>query len=172
MAKSTKPQKLVINTLPLIYDNNCTVLIVGTFPGAESRKSGIYYANPGNRFWPIIGCSNMPATITDQEAYLLGHNIALGDICNKCTIGGSKDSTIKIIECNDLCSILKNSKIRHIFCNGKKAYKLFQKCLKEHGCELNGITVECLPSTSPANGWWNKLDGDAKWAYALKNRRP
>lgn len=40
--------------LPPIYDDDSEVLILGSFPSEESRKSRSYYSNKGNSFWNII----------------------------------------------------------------------------------------------------------------------
>ena len=64
----------------------------------------------------------------------------------KCDINGSSDSSIKNIKINNLIPIIKNSKIKYIFCTGKLAYNLYQKYYKD-------LNLECvyLPSPSRAN---------------------
>ena len=46
--------ELAVNTLPLVFDEDCKVLILGTFPGRQSRKYGFYYCDSGNRFWEVM----------------------------------------------------------------------------------------------------------------------
>lgn len=71
-----------------------------------------------------------------------------------CTIIGSSDSSIKEVKVNNIQSILKQTKIKKIYTNGKKAHQLYQKYIK------NKVQIEdiCLPSTSPANAQYKYDD--------------
>ena len=169
----------VFDTLPLIYDDDCDVLILGTIPGAKSRAKGAYYADPNNKFWKVIDSNLSPMphnTIDEQREYLLANHIALWDVCFACNMIGSANSTIRDIIPNHLCALLKHSNIKYVLFNGKEAEDMFG-VLKCRPCCCNNkskaVKFITLPSTSGANNAnWNKLEGDAQWAAALKNRRP
>lgn len=133
-----------------VYDENCTILILGTFPSVKSREANFYYAHPRNRFWKVIGAIigvAIPETVEEKKAILLKHHIALWDVVCSCDITGSIDSSIENVAPNDIARILHASKIGRIYANGNKAYELYQKyCYGSIGKE-----IVKLPSTSPAN---------------------
>ena len=139
-----------LHTFAPVYDENSKILILGTFPSVKSRENGFYYGNNNNRFWRVIADilnDSLPTTIQQKKSFLLRHNIALWDVASSCEIENSADSTIKNVVANDVKKITEQSKIEAIFCNGKTAFKLYEKFFKD------SIEVDCfcLPSTSPAN---------------------
>ena len=72
-----------------------------------------------------------------------------------CEIQGAADSSIKNVVPNDFTEILSKSQIKKVFCTGKTAFALWHKyCAALYESRID-ITVACLPSTSPANGWWS-----------------
>lgn len=137
------------HTIKPFYNKDSKVLILGSFPSVKSREEGFYYAHPKNRFWPVLA-SIFKEEIVDKKEFLKKHNIALFDVCASCEIKGSSDASIKEVKPNDLSQILKESKIKIIFLNGKTASNLYKKYMKN--IELPTIT---LPSTSPANATVN-----------------
>ncbi|MDD7282166.1 MAG: DNA-deoxyinosine glycosylase [Erysipelotrichaceae bacterium] len=129
-----------------IVHKNDKVLILGSMPSVKSLQEQMYYANPNNRFWPMLqAIYHMPIETNEQKKQILEKNhIALWDICHSCIRPGSLDSHIKEIVPNDIVSLLKeNPSIERIICNGKTSYKL----LKKH-FDLDAISC---PSTSSAN---------------------
>ena len=155
----------VINTLPLVYDENCKVLILGTMPGKQSRKYGFYYCDGGNRFWDVLEDvfgDRVPYRLCERRDYLLEHHIALWDLCACCTMVGSDDDTIDDIVPNAICCLLEHSNIKTVFFNGGSVEKQLKKYthLKDMCDELKkknpGIDFYELPSTSSTNGWWEK----------------
>lgn len=44
----------VLNGFEPVFDCDCSVLILGSFPSVLSRKNEFYYGNPRNRFWRVI----------------------------------------------------------------------------------------------------------------------
>ena len=57
--------------LPPIYNADSEVLILGSFPSEESRKSGSYYSNKDNSFWIIIceHCNEpLPTNNSEKES--------------------------------------------------------------------------------------------------------
>ncbi len=137
------------HTIKPFYNKDSKILILGSFPSVKSREEGFYYAHPKNRFWPVLA-SIFKEEIVDKKEFLKKHNIALFDVCASCEIKGSSDASIKEVKPNDLSQILKESKIKIIFLNGKTASNLYKKYMKN--IELPTIT---LPSTSPANATVN-----------------
>ena len=140
----------IIHPLKPIYNEESKVLILGSFPSVISRKENFYYANKTNRFWKVLEII-FNESITDKVEFLHKHNIALWDVIKSCDISSSKDSTIKNVIVNDISGLLKKTKITKIYINGKKAYELYLKYLK------NSIDIEVvyLPSTSSANATYN-----------------
>ena len=133
------------HTIKPFYKKDSQVLILGSFPSRKSREEGFYNSHPMNRFWNILSILYQEE-IKDKKTFLTKHKIALYDVCASCVIKGSKDASIKEVIPNDLTDILNNSSIKTIILNGKTAYRLYQKYMKD-------IKLPCisLSSTSPAN---------------------
>lgn len=139
------------------YDKDSKILILGSFPSIKSRKAGFYYYHPQNRFWKVLSAifeEELPDSITAKKEFLRDHHIALFDVCKTCSIKGSSDAKIKEVTPNDLDSIINNSNIKEIYLNGKTAYNLYNKFLKDK-TKIEGIY---LPSTSPANATFSLED--------------
>ncbi len=136
------------HTIPPVYGQNSSLLILGSFPSIASRKAGFYYHHPQNRFWRLISDlvgEDIPTTIPFKKAFLMKHHIALWDVIHSCDIQGSRDSSIQNVVPNDLANLLKLSSIQCIYANGHKAAQLYQK----YCFESTGIPIIVLPSTSP-----------------------
>lgn len=144
---------MVNNPFPPIYDQNSTILILGSFPSVKSREQMFYYLHPQNRFWKVtsavFGCE-VPVSIEEKRDFLLKNGIALWDVIDTCEIIGSSDSSIKNVKVNDVSKILNTTNIKNIYVNGKTAEKYYKKYLRD----TIGIEAICLPSTSPANASW------------------
>lgn len=153
-----------------LFDSNCKILILGSFPSVKSRQTQFYYGNKQNRFWKML-CEffgETVETVEEKKDLCLRHNIALWDIVKSCQIKGSMDTDIKDYELADLNEILSRSPITKILCNGAKAYELTTKVLcglpittffnaEEERCQfLLQKTVIRMPSTSPANVSFDK----------------
>lgn len=140
----------IIHPFPPLYDDNSEILILGSFPSVKSREEMFFYGHPQNRFWRVIAAvteSKVPENISEKRELLLKNRIALWDVISSCEITGSSDSSIKNVIPNDLSEILKKSKIKRIYVNGKTSEKYYNKYIREK----TGINAVCLPSTSPAN---------------------
>ena len=148
MAKLTS--KFEIDPIkPFIYPE-AKVLILGSFPAKKARESGFYYAHPSNQFWNVMAevlGSDYPETIEERKALMRKNNIALWNVCSKCSIIGSKDASIKDVVPNDLAKKLKGTQINKIFTTGKVAGKLYKK----YCFDSVGIEDVYLPSTSAVN---------------------
>ena len=126
------------------------VLILGSLPSVKSREQMFFYGHPQNRFWKMISGvfeEAVPQTIEEKKAFMLKHNIAMWDTIYSCDIIGSSDSSIKNVVPTDLKSIIDNSKIEKVICNGKTSGKYYEK----YQMKYLGIKPDILPSTSPAN---------------------
>ena len=113
-----------------IYDENARVLIVGTMPSAASLAAAEYYAHKRNAFWPMM--AQILGEPTGQDygarcAMLRKHKIALWDVLAHCEREGSLDAAIRSEQPNDFAALFAQTKIRHVFANGKTAERLFQK---------------------------------------------
>ena len=145
---------MIIHPIEPVYNSASKILILGSFPSVKSREAGFFYGHPQNRFWRVIAeiCgADVPETIEDKKQLLLDNGIAVWDVIHSCEITGSADSSIKNAVANDITFILKNSSVKQIFTNGKKADTLYKKYIQQ---EID-IEAVCLPSTSPANAAWS-----------------
>ncbi len=143
-------KKTVHHDIPPIFDNNSSVLILGTMPSPKSRDVGFYYSHPQNRFWRVMSeLFNSPVPINNDEKRLLmlNNRIALWDVLSSCTIKGAADDSIENPVPNDIRSILAVCKINAVFTTGKKATNLYNACC----LEKTQKPAIYLPSTSPAN---------------------
>lgn len=140
----------VEHTFEPVYDEHSEILILGTFPSVKSREQNFYYGHPQNRFWKVLaGLTGepVPGTVEEKKALLLKHHIAIWDVVQSCDIIGSSDSSIRNVVPADLDRILSCTRVKNIYANGDKAYRLYKKyCQKQTGREIIK-----LPSTSPAN---------------------
>lgn len=133
------------------------LLILGSMPGVRSLQLQQYYGHPQNRFWPLLaallGYQEVPAAYADRKRMLIDNRIALWDVLGCCEREGSLDADITGERPNDLAGFLqRHPQIHTICCNGGKAAAAFKKYTRQ--LDLQGITVYCLPSTSPANARW------------------
>ena len=142
--------QMIIHPIPPLYDENCRILILGSFPSVKSREAMFFYGHPQNRFWRLIALlfgEDVPQTVEEKRSLVLRHHIAMWDSIRSCTISGSSDSSIRDVVPNDLSVILNNSLVGHVFCNGTASYQLYMKYI----FPVTRIEAVKLPSTSPAN---------------------
>lgn len=145
---------MIKHPFPPLYDKDSKILVLGSFPSVKSREQLFFYGHTQNRFWKVTAAvfgDDVPKSIEDKKAFLHKNHIALWDVIASCDIEGSADSTIKNVVPNDLDAIIKNSKVKRIFVNGKTAEKYYNKYTKDK----LGRAAVCLPSTSPANAAWS-----------------
>ena len=114
-----------VSGLNQIVFSDSEILVLGTFPSEESRKTSQYYTSSRNRFWQIINrqfnenkgfCS-----YNEKIAILRQNHIALWDvIASKQFTGESSDEGILLPEYNDLRTFLNtHSQIKKIIFNGR-----------------------------------------------------
>ena len=150
-----------------IYDENSTILILGSMPSVKSREAGFYYAYKGNAFWRIIadicGCP-VPDTNEEKKKLLLNNHIAIWDVCKNCDIQGSSDSSIKNEIPTDIPGLLKRAPIQKIYANGKTAAKEYNVLIKPQ----TGMDIITLPSTSPRYGKITEQDKKRIWKETIE----
>lgn len=132
-----------------IYDENSTILILGTMPSVKSRETGFYYGHPRNAFWRILAhiCNEpVPQTIEEKKNLLYRNHIAIWDVCRSCDIRNSDDSSIRNAVPADIPGLLKRTRIKKIYANSKKAAQQYDRLVKKY----TKIDIITLPSTSPA----------------------
>ena len=161
----TENRNIVVHEIEPVWNKESTVLILGTMPSPKSREVGFFYMHPQNRFWKVLpqvfgeqlqyGSNAGTAAVKERREFLLKNGIALWDVLKSCEIQGASDSSIKNAVPNDFTEILLQSKIKRIFCTGKKAFGLWQKYCAALYENRFDITVSCLPSTSPANAQYS-----------------
>ena len=158
---------IVTHNLNEIIFEDSYILILGTMPSVSSRKKHFYYMNPNNRFYKVLASlidkDFLNNDIDNLTSLLKKYHIALFDVIKQCEIINSSDSSIKNVVANDINKLIENSKIKHIFLNGKKAYELF---IKYNPTLKNKCT--CLPSTSPANASYSLEKLIRNWEVILK----
>lgn len=148
-----------IHTIDPVYDGDCKILILGSFPSVVSRETNFFYGHPQNRFWKVLSSvmeEDCPVTNDEKKSFLLKKHIALWDVIKSCDIEGSSDSSIKNITPNDLSIILNCADIKMIFTNGAAADRLFHKYNPDK-------TAVKLPSTSSANASYGLLRLIENW---------
>jgi TDG/mug DNA glycosylase family protein len=147
------PSHLKQGLLPII-GSAPVVLVLGSFPSAQARAAGAYYANPRNHFWPIIEeLFGIPRVLpySERVRLLAVRQVALWDMVDSCSQEGSMDSTIQEPALNDVRGLLAaHPTIRLVAANGRTAERFLKRSLGGMG-PPPGVTVVSLPSTSPAN---------------------
>ncbi len=156
---------IIIHPFPPVYSASSTILILGSFPSVKSREEGFYYGHRWNRFWPMLEriYNENAGNIEERKSIILKHGLALWDSIYSCRISGSADSSIQDAVPNDVPELLKETEIKKIITNGKKAYSVYM----EYIYSKTGIVPVCLPSTSPANAAWSLDALTEVWRNAL-----
>ncbi|MBE5803297.1 MAG: DNA-deoxyinosine glycosylase [Clostridiales bacterium] len=147
---------------PPVADEQCRILILGSFPSVVSREEGFFYGHPRNRFWPMLAgifYEETPLTVPDRKALLLRHHLALWDVIASCRIEGSADASVRDATPVDIRRVLKVAPVERILCNGALAGRLYRRHLQP----ITGMEAIVLPSTSPANAAWNLPRLVAAW---------
>jgi hypoxanthine-DNA glycosylase len=144
-----EPTSLLTGLAPVIAADT-RILILGSFPGAQSLAAQQYYAHPRNQFWKLVGALigedlySLP--YADRLPRLLAHRFGLWDVLAACEREGSLDSAIRKPAANDF------DRLRHL-CpqletvgfNGQASGKFAPQF------EQAGYRAVVLPSSSPAH---------------------
>ena len=140
----------LLTGLAPVLDADTRILILGSFPGAQSLASSQYYAHARNQFWKLVGA------LVGEDLYglpygarlarLLAHRIGLWDVLGACEREGSLDSAIRKPAANDferlheLCPRLET-----VGFNGQASGKFAPQFAAA------GYRTVVLPSSSPAH---------------------
>ena len=145
----TNDSKLLTGLAPVLGPDT-RILILGSFPGAQSLAAAQYYAHPRNGFWPLVsklaGEDLAALPYAERLQGLLAHGIGLWDVLGACEREGSLDSAIRRPAANDferlhtLCPQLET-----VGFNGQASGK-FAPLFAEAG-----YRTVVLPSSSPAH---------------------
>lgn len=140
----------VVHPLEPILPAGARILILGSLPSPKSREAGMYYANPQNRFWPVMAGlwgEDVPLSNDERIAFCSRHHIALWDVIHRCRIQGASDASITDVVPNDIAGLLRGTSMHTIFTTGTRAHALYRRYVEGE----TGIPAVALPSTSPAN---------------------
>lgn len=163
--------KKSIHSFAPVASADARVLILGSMPGVRSLQQGQYYAHPSNAFWKIMGelLGMRPSTRYEErlEALQAG-GIALWDVLGACEREGSLDSDIRRESANDFAAFFaQHPHITWVFFNGAKAEQSFRKFVLGQQ-QLPPLTLQRLPSTSPAHAGMRYADKLQAWRAVMK----
>jgi hypoxanthine-DNA glycosylase len=143
----------LLHGFPPVVDDDARVLILGSFPSAQSLATRQYYANPRNAFWPITSelfGFDVAAPYDSRLASLRYHGVALWDVLLQCRRIGSSDAAIDVkgLVVNNFTELFANyPSIARVYFNGAKAADLYRRLAQP----AEGVQYQRLPSTSPAH---------------------
>jgi TDG/mug DNA glycosylase family protein len=139
--------------LPPVAGSTPRILVLGSFPSRLSLERKEYFANPRNRFWPLVETLlGIPSDLPYRERAVLlsSRGIALWDVIGSCSREGSGDSAIRDPVVNDIPGFIRaHPSLSLVVLNGGTAGRLFRRTMGTG--ILPPIRVVILPSTSPAN---------------------
>ena len=155
-------------SFPPVASPDALVLVLGSMPGERSLEASQYYAHPRNAFWPIMEALygiDVKAPYTRRLEELVRHRVALWDVLRSCERQGSLDARIRSPVPNDFDAFLTgHPQIRSVFCNGRAACYLFTSLVAPRlSPSARDLTVEVLPSTSPANARFSLAEKIEAW---------
>lgn len=164
-----------VNSFSPVARPDARVLILGSMPGVASLTAGRYYAQPRNRFWPIVAellAFDGEAPYAERLEALMAHRVALWDVLESCQRPGSLDASIRRASAlpNDFPRFFRrHPQIRWVFFNGKAAAELYRRLvLPGISDSFPDLHYTALPSTSPANAGITPADKLAVWRSALR----
>lgn len=155
--------------LPPVSGPDPRVLILGSFPSRLSLDWGEYFANPRNRFWPMMETLfGIGADLPYEERVrrLSSHGIALWDVVASCEREGSGDAAIREAVINDIPAFFRSRPCVGLMAlNGGTAGGLFHRNFRT-GIRPS-LNVMTLPSTSPANARFTLPKLIERWSVIL-----
>lgn len=148
-----------------VVDENSRVLILGTLPGDESIRQQQYYADPSNRFWPLLaGAFGAPVGTSYPERlrFLETRRVALWDVLESAERAGSRDSAIANPKPNDFDALFAEFPcLLRVGFNGTKADDLWRKHIRPRAAVPHKLlAAKVLPSSSGTPGRHVLSDGE------------
>lgn len=166
-----------VNSFSPVARSDARVLILGSMPGVASLTAGQYYAQPRNRFWPIVAelfALDREAPYAERLEALIAHRVALWDVLDSCQRPGSLDASIRRASAvpNDFSRFFaRHLQVRQVFFNGKAAAELYrQLVLPGIADSYPELRYTALPSTSPANAGITPADKLTAWRVVSRIR--
>ena len=153
--------------LPPVIDRNARLLILGSFPGVASLCAQQYYGHPRNQFWPLLSAIwrvDLGAlTYRARLAELRRRGLGLWDVYASCRREGSLDQAIEAAELNDLASLRRRApRLQLVAHNGGESARAMRHI------RALGLSVQRLPSSSPANASWSFERKLQAWREAFR----
>jgi hypoxanthine-DNA glycosylase len=171
MTTSAHIESTLLTGLAPVLDADIRILILGSFPGAQSLAAAQYYAHPRNQFWRLVSAlvdEDLAALPYEQRLpCLLAHGIGLWDVLGACEREGSLDSAIRKPAANDferlhtLCP-----QLRTVGFNGQASGKFAPQFAAA------GYRTVVLPSSSPAHMVMNFEQKLAVWHQLVRDDAP
>lgn len=169
-------QKRCVGLHP-VADKHARILILGSMPSVASLEASHYYANPTNRFWPLMA-ELFPLRQKELESSdfherynaLKSLGIALWDTIGSCIRIGSQDNAIRDAVPNDVAGFLRtHAEVQLVLLNGTKSRDMWMRYLAEISHQIRpGIVVRELPSTSAANAIYTLATLKSSWGAAVE----
>ena len=152
--------------LPPVADERARLLVLGSFPGAESLRQQRYYAHPRNQFWPLLsqllGCDLVALDYGERLRAVRDRGLAIWDVHAECARQGSLDSAIRDPRPNDIAALAARlPQLRGIAHNGGESARA------RRVTAALGLPVWRLPSTSPAHARWSLARKCEAWREAF-----
>tara|TARA_R110002111_G_scaffold27807_4_gene59635 strand:+ start:149 stop:661 length:513 start_codon:yes stop_codon:yes gene_type:complete len=151
-----KPLRIEQGFPPLLGLTPHTI-ILGSMPSIKSLEQQQYYAHPRNAFWPIMAeLFNFDTASSYQQrcTALKQHHIVVWDVVKSGQREGSLDQNIHSsdLTLNDFDNLFTTyPTITKVFFNGAKSESLFKSVLPILSSEFQTLSMQRLPSTSPAH---------------------
>jgi hypoxanthine-DNA glycosylase len=147
------PNDLLTGLAPIVTAGT-RLVVLGSFPGAQSLKMRQYYGHPRNQFWPILsalwGIDLVASDYPRRVAELKSRGLGLWDVYAACRREGSLDTAIEDARLNELASLVRWApRLQALAHNGGESAKYMRHT------EALGLPAHRLPSTSPANASWS-----------------
>jgi len=166
-----------VHSFPPVETPDARVLVLGTMPGKMSLHAQQYYAHPRNSFWRIAGeilGFEAGSVYEHRVSSLAASGVALWDVLQSCSRGGSLDSAIDrdSMIFNDFAAFFARHRAIHRVCfNGAKAESLYLRHIQPLVASTTEVEYLRLPSTSPAHAGKSFLEKLGAWSAISPNER-
>ena len=154
-------RQTVISVLAPEISVSCQILVLGSMPGAISKKGAEYYVHLRSLFWDCVETAVQIDRNAPYQARLAALNeahIGLWDVLASCSREASLDATIRETKFNDFVKLLSAyPQINRICLNGRAAFDYWRRLVIPSFSDelaknlLADVEIIGLPSTSPAH---------------------